>query len=223
MLDAMQRLPMTVLMLCAISASAAADGVYFSESIGGTDVQDELGQKIDGAFRFRFAGGIRRREWAVEGWLAGDLGTGPRAYDGGAPNPYPPARGCIDYCYDDSYSSSMGLLTYGIDVKYLKPLARNIEVYLRGSISHGHLDGDYSGRGLGFGAGVQIKGKVPAIGFLFWPLFFTDWGPKVTAAMFIDDGFDFYRLHQFGDRDNGRSIDAKLSHLTIGWAVGSDF
>jgi hypothetical protein len=204
-----------------LTATAVADGVYFSESIGGTDVQDELGQKMDGAFRFRFAGGVRRREWAVEGWIAGDIGTGANAYGGG--EPYPPARGCIDYCYDDNYNGSTGLLTVGIDVKYLKPIARNIEVYLRGSISHGELDGDYSGRGLGLGAGVQIKGKVPAVGFLFWPLFFTNWGPKVTAALFIDDGFDFYRLHAGGDRDHGRAIDAQLSHLTIGWAVGSDF
>ena len=43
----------------------------------------------------------------------------------------------------------------------------------------------YGGRGLGVGAGIQLKGKVPAIGFLFFPLFFADWGPKVTAALFV--------------------------------------
>jgi len=37
--------------------------------------------------------------------------------------------------------------------------------------------------------------------------------------VFVDSGHDFYRLH----RDGKRSVDAQLTHLTIGLGVGSDF
>ena len=78
----------------------------------------------------------------------------------------------------------------------------------------------YAGNGLGLRAGAQVKGKVPVIGFLAWPLFFTGWGPKVTAALFLDNSIDVYRLH---DRYGSRAVDAQLSSLTFGFAVGTDF
>lgn len=68
-------------------------------------------------------------------------------------------------------------------------------------------------------AGNSAKGKVRALGFMFWPLFFSGIGPKVTAAVYVDNGYEFYRLHRSGDR----SIDAQLTNLTLGFAVGSDF
>ncbi len=213
-----------LLLVCLLTARAAADGAYVTESFGGTDVHDELGAQMGSAFRFRVAVGVRRGRWAVEGWMAGALGIEGGHHHHGA-SPRPP---CEIHCYEPSTPDAMtsganGLFMYGLDLKYLAPLARNLEVYVRGSMSRGLLDGDYAGRGLGVGAGIQVKGKVPAIGFLFWPLFFTHWGPKLTAAAFIDDGFEFYRLHRGGDFGSGDSIDARLSHLTVGFAVGSDF
>ncbi len=61
------------------------------------------------------------------------------------------------------------------------------------------------------------------LGFLFWPLFFVPVGPKVTGALFIDTGADFYRLHRGGDIDNPDAIDGSMNRITIGWAVGADF
>jgi hypothetical protein len=219
----MRRL-LPLLLVCATAAPALADGAYFSESFGGTHVKDELGAKLPGAFRFRVAGGYRFGQWAIEGWFAGDLGMDGAVHDG-QPGALPPCSGpgCDGPVRTQSYDYT-SLLTYGLDVKYLKRVSPNLEIYLRGSVSHGVLDSeDYGGRGLGIGAGIQLKGKVPAAGLLFWPLFFTNWGPKMTAAVFLDDGFDFYRLHPGGDLRATPAIDAQLTHLTLGFAVGSDF
>jgi hypothetical protein len=104
-------------------------------------------------------------------------------------------------------------------VKFLQPLAPNVELYLRGGLSRGYAAGlDASGRGLGLGAGVQVKGKVSALGLVFWPLFFSGVGPKITAAAYLETGYEVYRLH--GPR---RSTDAQLNHLMLGFAFGSDF
>lgn len=224
---------LTSAVVCAAAAAAHADGLYVSESFGGTDVKDELASSMGSALRLRFAAGYRHKNWAIEGWLGGSFGLTGDGHHGGAPYPDSPTtcggKGCggggggSGYYDGTSYSSPSSLFTYGVDVKYLRPVARHVELYLRGGLSRGVLDdGDYAGRGLGLGAGVQIKGRVPALGFLFWPLFFTGWGPKVTAAAFIDDGFEFYRLHR-GGVDGAGAIDARLNHLTIGFAVGSDF
>ena len=203
MLGSMMRRLLPLLLVCVAASTASADGYYFSESFGGTKVKDELSAYLPSAVRFRLAIGLRRQAWALEGFVAGDLN---------------------DALYTD-YSKTSSLTTYGLDLKYLKPVSRHIDVYLRGSVGHGIADGaleGYEGRGLGFGAGVQLKGKVPAIGFLWWPLFFTNWGPKGTAALFLDDGYDFYRLHRGGDL-HATAIDAQLTHLTGGFAVGTDF
>ena len=71
------------------------------------------------------------------------------------------------------------------------------------------------------GAGVQLRGKVRALGFLYWPLFFVPAGPKVDAAIFIDHGVEFDRLHAVTGPE--RSIDARFTRLTIGFHVGGDF
>jgi hypothetical protein len=154
--------------------------------------------------------GWRWKNWAAQGFIAIDGGEGE--YN------------------DGTYRETPGLFSYGIDLKYLHPVSQHIEVYLRGSAMRGVLSGDaehldYSGRGLGVGAGVQLKGKVPALGLLFWPLFFIPKvpGPKITGALFVDDGFEFYRLHPGGKLDATPSMDATLSHITFGFALGKDF
>ncbi|MFN0248976.1 MAG: outer membrane beta-barrel protein [Kofleriaceae bacterium] len=214
-----------VLLLLGTSATATAEGLYAGYSLGGSSVGNELGEEINDALRVRFAVGYRlNKRWAVEGFVGGDIGTASHFADrsyaascgdcGGGTQP-PPYQG---------YGSSSSLTTIGVDVKYLHPLSEKFEVYLRGSLGKGWLDNsDYSGRGFGIGAGAQIKGKVRALGFLFWPLFFVPWGPKVTAALYADAGSDFYRLHRHGHIDNPDSIDGSINRFTIGWAVGTDF
>lgn len=215
------RLVLSLVLICASTVAAAADGLYVSEAIGGTDVQDELGAQMDGAMRIRFGVGYRQRGWALEGWFAGALGANGAYHGEPVPATCTP-KGCGGVSYGGVEDAS-GLFTYGLDLKYLRPLTPQIDGYLRGGLSYGAADNGYAGRGLGLGAGAQLKGKVPALGFLFWPLFFTGWGPKVTAAVYAETGYEFYRLHRGGDRDAGASIDAQLHHLTVGFAVGSDF
>ncbi len=86
------------------------------------------------------------------------------------------------------------------------------------------LDGalaDYAGRSLGFGAGIQLKGRGSVAGLLAWPLFFLiNCGPMMTAALYVDDGYDFYRLHS---PHAALAVDAQLTHLTLGIALGTDF
>ncbi len=201
---------LAVIALCLATASpVAADGFYLSESFGGTDVKDQLAEQMSSGMRFRIAIGWRHRNWAVEGHFGAHFMIGASDADTRRP----------DLVDGDA------LTVYGLDVKYLQPVAPHLEVYLRGGASHALLEtpDNYGGRGLGIGAGAQLKGRVRALGFLFWPLFFMDWGPKITAAVFVDTSYDFYRLHK-GDRIDAKpTIDAQLTTLTFGFAVGTDF
>jgi hypothetical protein len=42
----------------------------------------------------------------------------------------------------------------------------------------------------------------------------------MTAALYLDDGYDFYRLHS---THSPVAVDAQLTHVTLGIALGSDF
>lgn len=211
---------LSLLVVCVLAAPAAADGAYVIQSVGGADVKDQLGERVDGAARLRLGIGVRRGAWAAELWGGLLLGSGTAAR----------ADACVDCRPDGGVDhhthATMFLGAYGLDLKYLQPLSRHVDVYLRGSASAmgGHVAGDdYGGRGLGVGAGVQLKGKVRALGFLWWPLFFTGIGPKVTAAVWADTGYDFYRLHPGGRLAAGPTIDAQLTSMSMGFAVGTDF
>jgi hypothetical protein len=188
---------LVLLALLATTTTAHADGFYFTEGLGGTQVKDQLSRIIPDAARIRISAGERVGAWALEAWLAGTLAD---------PN--------IEE-----------LDTYGIDVKYLQPVTTHLELYVRGSASigqgfFGQLDG-FSGRGLGFGAGIALRGKVSPWGLLWSPLFFlVRSGPKITGALWLDDGYEFYRLHS---ATKPYTIDAQLTHITFGFALGSDF
>ena len=209
----------SLLLVCLAGSTASADGVYFTEGIGNTKISDELAAYMPtDALRIRIAVGVRHDRWAVEGFVAATI-NGEDRYGGGAGQPEP----AHPYQPDGGgYRRAPDLTAFGLDVKYINPIARHLELYLRGSIGAAAGDGalqGYTGRGLGFGAGIQLKGKVPALGFLWWPLFLTNLGPKVTGALWLDDGYDFYRLHG----PSPTAIDAQLTHLTFGFAFGSDF
>lgn len=208
----MQRLLIAIACLAGAS-SARADGFYFTESFGGSDVKSELGAYIPSAVNFRVAVGMRSGPWAVETHLGAHIGS----ERGTAPDDRP------------DYARYNALTTYGLDLKYIQPLVgEHVEAYLRGGIRYGLMgDGsaidDYAGRGLGGGAGIQLKGKVRALGFLAWPFFFLKIGPKVTGALWIDASYSFFRLHPDGRQDATPAIDAKITTLSGGFAIGSDF
>lgn len=200
--------------------TAAADGLYFTESLGGTQVKDDLAMHIDGGLRLRAALGYRHEHLAFELWAAGLIGMTYKPLAAPEPICEPTASGKV-YCHRPSPGpASTGFGAWGVDVKYLQPVASHVEVYLRGGLGRGYAGGlDAVGRGVGIGAGIQVKGKVSPAGLLFWPLFFlVRKGPMMTGALFIDSSYEFYRLH--GVR---KSTDAQLSHLTFGFALGKDF
>ncbi len=198
----MRSLVIVAMMLGAIR-SAGADGFYFSEGVGATTVKDELAShEADPTLaNIRIAIGMRRGPWALEGVIGVQLPT---------------------ISYADS-GTSPGLNTTSLDLKYIQPLVRHLELYVRGSVGYAWADGalaSYAGRGLGVGAGVQFKGKGSVLGLLWAPLFFlVNKGPMMTGALYIDEGYDFYRLHD----GNRTAIDAQLTHVTFGFALGSDF
>lgn len=198
---------LVALTLGAAAAPARADGHYFSFGAGPTTTADELGPVTGAGGRVRMAIGHRFGSWAVEGFLA------------------------PEFFGDNDSISGLG---YGVDARYILPLTSGVQGYVRGSISKLTLTADRffnegsvggaderSGRGLGAGVGLQLRGKVRALGFLYWPFFFLPLGPKVEAALYVDHGVDFYRLHDTSGRTG--ALDAKLTRWTFGFNVGKDF
>jgi hypothetical protein len=216
----------SVAISAATQESAEADGLYFAEAFGGAKVNDELAERMSSVFRARLTLGYRFGDWAVEGFAGADMGGARgRGYDvaartTGGDNVSEGGCDCTSSGFHDYTLGTMGEV--GLNVKHFTRISEHTELYLRGGLSKAWLDNDYEGRGIGIGAGVQVKGKVPAIGLLFWPLFFTGWGPKITMAGFVDTGADFYRLHEGGNA-SGASIDGTMQSVTAGIAFGSDF
>jgi len=200
-----------VLVCLAAPLPAHADGIYFSESFGGAQIEDELGQYTDGGFRIRWALGYRAKRVSVEAWFGLDLAA--EAGYSAIPEDQDP-----------------DLLTYGLDGKYAFAIGGPFEVYLRGSMSRMEIDNSlltgYGGRGLGVGTGIQVKGKAPLLALLYPPVALVclipdacrKLGPRATVSAFLDQGYDFYRLH-----GAGQAIDAQVTRWTLGFAIGSDF
>jgi hypothetical protein len=201
--------------------AARADGVYVSEAFGPGAIRGPLSNDIDSTtFRFKLAAGFRSGNWALEPFVGFDL---------------------IDMGTSDGFDLPT-LDSYGIDLKRIVPVSEHLSVYVRGSMSHiafpdhapccitydlpaggaSNLYG-YGGRGLGVGVGAQLSGKGSVWGLLAWPLFFlVDSGPKMNAGIYLEDSYDYYRfLPPAGS--SGGSIDASITRLTFGVAVGSDF
>ncbi|HVV81491.1 MAG TPA: hypothetical protein VHE35_00380 [Kofleriaceae bacterium] len=201
---------LVALTLTAAASPAFADGHYFSFGAGPTTIGNELGQVSKGGGRLRLAIGHRFGNVAVEGFVA------PEFLD------------------DHEDVSGVG---YGVDLRYIVPLTSGVQGYVRGSMSHLtlHDDGAWdtdsrealggvderSGRGLGAGVGLQLRGRVRALGFLYWPFFFLPLGPKVDAALYVDHGVDFYRMQDPTGRTD--ALDARMTRWTFGFNVGKDF
>ncbi len=198
----------TALLLVCLPTAARADGFYFREGLGTGAVHGELGDFFDaGGVIGRIAVGRRMDRLAIEATLdLADL-TGRRRFAGTA------------------YTA----VSWGLTARYLFPLSQHVDLYLRGGLDRTELTlvgwqdrargADYGGRGINYGAGAQVKGKVRALGFLFWPLFFTGVGPKVNAGFWFDTGGHRVRLHH----PRWRSLDGTVTSWSLGFAVGSDF
>jgi len=198
------RLACLLAVLAIATSPVHADGVYVSGSVGPGAVRDQLGGSLDGGtFRERTAIGLRFGNWALEPFFASESTTTPAPW------------------------SEPTLTSYGIDLKRIFRIARHVSGYVRGSMSHlayptieppcyclepnfvpsgGDYYG-YSGRGLGVGVGAQAS--VTILG--------------MRAGVFIDEGYDYYRLLPPSGDTYATHVDGSITRLTVGLAVGTDF
>jgi hypothetical protein len=202
-------------LLATVQSTARADeGVYFSQSLGVAQAKGPLQDTVGNAIESRLALGARIRWLAVEGWAMSNVQTdrdgGLKGFLGGEP-----ADGRAD------------LEAYGFAIRAIAPLYRSangetIEGYVRlspGIVSGTGMLENYRGMGLGASAGVQLTGKVRALGFLWAPFLFMKKGPKITGSLFLDQGIDVVRL----ERNDARTLHARVAHISIGFALGSHF
>jgi hypothetical protein len=189
--------------------AGAGDGAYVTESFGVASASGGFAAMLGTPLHLRLAIGMRLGHFALEPWILSDMQIDREGATlgivGGDPRP-----GAADI-------NSMGL-----DAKYIVDLDHHVALFARG----GPLVGDgtgaltgYHGRGIGAAAGAQLTGKVRALGFLWAPLFFVKRGPMATGALLIDAGYDFYFLRMPG----APPIDARIGHISVGFAVGTAF
>jgi hypothetical protein len=203
----MVRLAIAFAALLALASPAAADGFYFLEGVGGSHYHGELADHTSATegIHIRGAIGWRVGNLALEAFVQAELPIGYVTTTESRTRPGPK----ID---QPGY--------FGVDFKVIQPLSRHWSMYARGGLSKMIVtDSDYEGRGVQATGGIQIAGKVPALGYLWWPLFFlTDRGPKVHSALWLEASTSYHRLH-----GSGPTIDARISGWTLGFSVGQDF
>jgi hypothetical protein len=195
------------LLLLLVASNARGDGYYYEQSYGLSSARTNA-MGAGTALRLRLGFGVRVGDVSLEPWFAGDL-TFDRVGDtygiGGDP-----AMGRAD------------LTNVGFDVRYSDSIGRGLSIYVRGGPRIGGGTGvlaHYSGPGIGAGTGIQLSGTVRLLGFLWAPLFWVKKGPKVTGALFLDEGIDYYHLTAGTDAP----IDAPIVSTNIGFAIGQDF
>lgn len=193
-------------------ANADDEGVYFAESFGVGQARGELASTVGNALQSKLAVGARVRWLALETWIQANMQTDREgAWKGLAGGE--PADGRAD------------LEQYGFSVKLIAPMYRAKDSLLEGYVRFGPsivgatgMLESYRGTAFGASAGLQLKGQVRALGFLWAGFFFMKKGPKVTGALFLDQGWDWMKLS-----DGERTIRARVGHVTVGFAVGSSF
>lgn len=192
-----------------VATARADDGFYAEQTVGVARGHGKLAGPVGTTFHSRLGIGMRLGDFAIEPWLGSSMQldrTGAfHGLLGGEP-----AEGKAD------------LSAIGLDAKYIHALDHRLAMFVRAgplvAEGTGALAG-YRGRGIGMGGGMQLTGKVRALGFLWAPLFFTKRGPMVTGALFLDVGYDATFL-----RSTGRPpIDDGVAHLSLGFAMGTKF
>jgi hypothetical protein len=195
------------LVLCSTTA-AQADGFYYSQSYGISSARGEGAEPLGKSLQLRIALGWRFGAFTVGPLMAGNIALArDNAYFG--------------LVGGDPPMGDSDLKVYGLDARYHATLHDHVVMYVRGGPRYasaiGALDG-YAGFGVGTGTGVQLTGRVRALGFLFAPMFFMNKGPMITASVFLDESVEWYRLG-----DGMRELSMPLVGTSIGIAAGSHF
>jgi hypothetical protein len=193
----------------AVGGAARADGAYVTESFGVASGSGLPAGMLGTPLHLRLAIGMRLGNIAIEPWILSDLQIDR---DGAI----------LGFAGGDPQPGRADLNSMGLDVRYIVPVRDHVSLFARGgpmvTDGTGALTG-YHGRGVGAAVGAQLSGKVRALGFLWAPLFFVKRGPMVTGALLVDAGYDFLFLRMPG----APSIDARIGHVSVGFAIGSAF
>jgi Outer membrane protein beta-barrel domain len=195
-----------VALVCAVATPVRGDGYYYEESFGVSSTRADV-PSLDAALRLRLGIGYHFGQISIEPWAAGDLTferTDSMFGIGGSPD-----AGAADF------------VQFGADAKYTQLVGEHVGLYVRGGPRFGDGQGSlahYWGPGIGAGAGIQFSAKVRALGILFAPLFFMNRGPKITAAVFFDQGLDVYWLST-----HERTIGMPIVSTNMGFGFGTDF
>lgn len=118
------------------------------------------------------------------------------------------------------------MLGWGVRAKRFVPLRKHIHLYGRAGLTENLLTDiagpDLVGFGLEYGAGAMASFRVRALGLLFWPAFFLDFGPKVNVSIWADLGGEMGNLHS-GHESNADSYDYRTASASYGIIVGGHF
>jgi hypothetical protein len=184
-----------VMCTCALASTAHADGAYVSESAGGARPGYQAVGVWSSGVQTEFHFGVQLGHWSVELNLIDDwLGA-------------------------SALQQTIDFTAVGLGTRYVQPVSRHVSIYLRGRVMRGWTDfSDYSGNGLGGGAGIQLEGHT-RIGHA-----------SFEAALFLEADEDFYRLAGLFEGVDQMSVhriqpdlDLTMSSLAAGLALGGDF
>jgi hypothetical protein len=191
------------------STPAHADGFYYSQSYGISSARGEGATPLGESLQLRIA----------FGWRLGEFTFGPVL---GVNMAVQRDDAFLGFVGGDPTMGDSDLKTYGFDARYHGAINDNLVLYVRGGPRYasglGALD-HYDGWGIGGGTGIQLTGRVRALGFLFVPAFFMKKGPMVTASVFLDESVEWYQLHAA----NMPELSMPLVGTAIGIAAGSHF
>jgi hypothetical protein len=204
------RVAVSLAVVAVTAGSAQADGFYYGQSYGISSARADGSSMLGESLHLRIQLGWRWGNLSVGPWLAAHLALErENSIYGGVLGGDPPPG-------DSDFKN------YGADARYNATVHENISIYVRGgpriASGVGALDG-YRGFGIGAGTGVQITGKVRALGFLFAPFFFMKKGPLITAGLYFDQNVDYYRLYN----DTMPTLDVPVVGTSIGLGAGSYF
>jgi len=192
-----------------LTASARADGFYYNQSYGISSARSDGAAMLGTSLQLRIALGWRFGALSIGPWVAGHVAI---AREGAL----------LGLVGGDPPPGDSDLKTVGADARYNAAIKEHLSIYVRGgpryAVGEGALAG-YSGVGIGVGTGVQLTGRVRALGFLFAPLFFTQRGPMIQATVFLDENVEWYRLDALGMK----SLSVPLVGTSIGIGAGSYF
>lgn len=200
-------LAVTLGALTAFSVPARADGFFYGQSYGISSARKDGSSMLGGSLQLRVAFGWRSGPLSFGPWVGGNLAIEREGALFGLVGGDPPP-------------GDSDLKNYGLDARYNAEIGHHLSLYVRGGPRFANGSGALAGyRGFGVGAatGLQLTGRVRALGFLFAPLFFYKRGPYVNATVFIDQNVDFYQL----DAPGMSTLSVPLIGTSIGIGVGS--